>query len=141
MAKGHDLTGKLVSGSTEGQFASVAVGAFERTYRALFEQAHIEVDRLEKVNRAMAEVEESLLDPERIKEMDIGQQLALADMLNRTSNGAIKNLMGFSTVFLQVRSVVGLLDGIKRHTDESSILPGPRKSPALPNRTTRNPSK
>lgn len=102
-------------------FGANAVSAFERTYDSLFEQAHVEVDRLEKVNSAMSMLEEALLDPERIAEMEVGQQLALADLLSRTSNNTIKNLMGFGNLFMNIKTVVGLLDGIQHTT---SILPG-----------------
>ena len=106
-------------------FGANAVSAFERTYDSLFEQAHVEVDRLEKVNVAMSLLEESLLDPERIADMEVGQQLALADLLSRTSNNTIKNLMGFGSLFMNIKTVVGLLDGIHSTT---SILPGSNES-------------
>jgi len=97
-------------------FAGNAVSAFERTYSALFEQAHTEVNRLEKVNRAMGMVEEALLDPERIATMEVGQQIALAELLSRTSNTTIKNLVQFGNLFMNIRSVVGLLDGVQKFT-------------------------
>ena len=102
-------------------FGANAVSAFERTYDSLFEQAHVEVERLDKVNVAMTLLENELLDPERIANMEVGQQLALADLLSRTSNNTIKNLMGFGTLFMNIKTVVGLLDGIQHTT---SILPG-----------------
>ena len=104
------------------QFANQAVSAFENTYSALFEQAHIEVDRLEKVNRAMGMVEEALLDPDRIAAMEPAQQIALAELLSRTSNSTIRNLVNFGNLFMNIRSVVGLLDGVQQF-----------KSPSLPN--------
>jgi len=98
------------------EFAGNAVSAFERTYSALFEQAHTEVNRLEKVNRAMGMVEEALLDPDRIAQMEVNQQIALAELLSRTSNTTIRNLVQFGTLFMNIRSVVGLLDGVQKFT-------------------------
>jgi len=110
------------------QFANHAVSAFERTYSALFEQAHTEVNRLEKVNAAMSMVEDALLDPERIANMDPTQQIALAELLSRSSNSTIRNLVQFGTLFMNIRSVVGLLDGVQKFTGpslpyERSVLP------------------
>jgi len=102
-------------------FAGNAVDAYEQTYQSLFNQAHVEVDRLNKVNGAMHALEQQLLDPERIAHMDVSQQLALAELLNRTSNNTIKNLMGFGNLFMNIRTVVGLLDGIQK---SSNVLPG-----------------
>jgi hypothetical protein len=101
------------------QFANQAVSAFERTYSALFEQAHIEVNRLERVNNAMGMVEDALLDPERIAEMEPSQQIALAELLSRTSNVTIRNLVQFGNLFMNIRSVVGLLDGVQQFTGSS----------------------
>ena len=109
-------------------FSRSAVSAFERTYSALFEQAHTEVDRLARVNIAMSTLEEALLDPERIANMEPAQQIALAELLLRTSNGTISNLTKFGQLFMNIRNVVGLLDGVQRFTGSPS-------EPALENRT------
>lgn len=114
-------------GQSGKPFSQEAVSAFERTYRALFEQAHIEVDRLEKTNAAMRKLETALLDPERIEEMDVGQQIALAELLGRTSQGSIGNLMRFSNLFMNIRTVVGLLDGVQKFTaiqNQAGQFPG-----------------
>lgn len=105
------------------KFSMTAIRSFEETYNALFEQSTIEVERLGKVNRAMAILEETLLDPERLQELEVAQQVALVQMLSRTSNDTIKNLMGFGQMFLNIRNVVGLLDGIQKHTGLSSVPP------------------
>ena len=103
--------------NTIPSFAGNAVNAFERTYSSLFNQAHVEVNRLERVNRVMGLVEEALLDPDRSAEMDINQQIALAELLSRTSNNTIRNLVNFGNLFMNIRSVVGLLDGVQRFTN------------------------
>ncbi len=97
-------------------FAIDAVSAFKRTYEALFEQAHTEVDRLNRVNAAMQVLEETLLDPARVREMDAAQQIMLAELLTRSSSTSVKNLVQFGQLFMNIRSVVGLLDGVQRFT-------------------------
>jgi len=97
----------------DGTFSSDAVSAFERTYSILFQQALTEAERLERVNGAMAILEQELLDPERIAQMDVSQRLMLLDMLSRTSNSSIKNLMGFGTMFMNIKTVVGVLESVR----------------------------
>lgn len=104
----------------ESPFSVEAVQAFERTYRCLFNQAHQEVERVDRINAAMSVLEENLLDTERIRDMTPMEQIALADLLNRSQQGSIKNLMSFGQMFMNIRTVVGLLDGIQKHT----ALPG-----------------
>ena len=97
-------------------FAVDAVSAFKRTYEALFEQAHTEVDRLNRVNAAMHVLEETLLDPARVRDMDPAQQIMLAELLTRSSSTSVRNLVQFGQLFMNIRSVVGLLDGVQRFT-------------------------
>jgi len=117
--------------STQDQFAGKAVSAFERTYSALFTQAHTEVNRLERVNHAMGLLEQNLLDPDRIADMDPSQQIALAELLTRTSNSTIRNLMNFGELFMDIRSVVGLLDGVQKFTGPT-LPQGVDNFPQLP---------
>jgi len=118
--------------SSQDKFAGQAVSAFERTYSALFNQAHTEVTRLERVNHAMGMLEQTLLDPERIADMDASQQIALAELLTRTSNSTIRNLVSFSDLFMNIRSVVGLLDGVQKFTGPA-LSQGVDDFPQLPN--------
>jgi hypothetical protein len=97
----------------DSNFGSEAVTAFEKTYSVLFSQALTEADRLERVNNAMSVLEQELLDPERIAQMDTAQRLMLLDMLSRTSNSSIKNLMGFGNLFMNIKTVVGVLESVK----------------------------
>lgn len=97
----------------DGSFSSDAVTAFEKTYSVLFQQAMTEADRLERVNQAMSVLEQELLNPERIAQMDVSQRLMLLDMLSRTSNSSIKNLMGFGQLFMNIKTVVGVLESVR----------------------------
>lgn len=98
---------------TKGSFHLEAVNSFERTFRAIFKQANEEVDRLDRINTAMASLEETLLAPEAIAEMDTMQQIALMELLSRSQQSTIRNLMGFSGTLSKVRNVVGIFDGIQ----------------------------
>ena len=120
--------GVQIMPNNPSEFSHHAVSAFERTYTALFKQAHTEVSRLDRVNVAMAILEQSLLDPDRIAQMEPAQQIALAELLLRTSNGTISNLTKFGQLFMNIRSVVGLLDGVQRFT-------GSTQEPALEDRS------
>lgn len=94
-------------------FSNDAVTAFEKTYSVLFEQALTEADRLQRVNGAMSVLEQELLDPERIAQMDTAQKLMVFDLLTRTSNTSIKNLMGFGQMFMNIKTVVSILENTK----------------------------
>jgi len=94
-------------------FSTRAVTAFEKTYSVLFEQALTEAERLAKINVTMGILEEELLDPERIMEMDVSQKLLVFDLLTRTSNTSIRNLMGFSQMFMNIKTVVSILENTK----------------------------
>ena len=80
---------------TKKSFHVAAVDSFERTFRAIFQQADEEVDRLDRINSAMSILEAQLLDPERIGEMDTMQQIALMELLSRSQQSTIRNIMGF----------------------------------------------
>jgi len=97
-------------------FAGKAVNAFEQTYMKLFDQSEIEVGRLESINAAMAVLEEQLLDPNRVRNMDPAQQIQLMQVLTNASAAATKSLMGFGTMFMNIRTIVGMLDGVQRVT-------------------------
>lgn len=93
-----------------------AVDAFERTFRSIFQQANEEVDRLGRINTAMATLEATLLDPENIAAMDTMQQIALMELLSKSQQATIRNIMGFSGTLGKVRNVVGIYDGIHQFT-------------------------
>jgi len=109
-------------------FADLAVRSFDRTYRAIFAQSNEEVDRLGRINSAMRILEDNLLAPERIRDMDTMQQIALLELLSRNQQTAIRNVMGFSGTLQKVRTLVSIHDGIKRVTaleeEDSSMFPG-----------------
>jgi hypothetical protein len=104
------------SKSSELDFSKSAVNAFERTYSVLFEQALTEADRLQRINGAMTALEQELLDPDRIAQMDNSQKLMVFDLLTRTSNTSIKNLMGFGQLFMNIKTVVSILENTKTST-------------------------
>ena len=97
-------------------FAGKAVNAFEQTYTKLFEQSQIEVERLDRINGAMGALEETLLNPERVANMEPMQQIALAQMLTTASAATIKNLLQFGNMFMNIRTIVGMLDGVQTST-------------------------
>lgn len=101
---------------TTKSFHIAAVDSFERTFRAIFKQADEEVDRLDRINGAMSVLEAQLLDPERIGEMDTMQQIALMELLSRSQQATIRNIMGFSGTLSKIRTVVGIYDGIQKYT-------------------------
>ena len=101
---------------TKGSFHLEAVNSFERTFRAIFKQANEEVDRLDRINTAMATLEETLLAPDAIAELDTMQQIALMELLTRSQQSTIRNLMGFSGTLGKVRNIVGMYDGIQGYT-------------------------
>ncbi len=97
-------------------FSQLAVASFDRTFRAIFNQSHEEVERLERINAAMNLVEQQLLDPERIQEMDTMQQIALMELLSRTQQATLKNVMSFGGTLEKVRTIVSISDGIQKYT-------------------------
>lgn len=97
-------------------FQLQAVRSFENTFRCIFKQANEEVARLERINTAMNLLEERLLDPATIEEMDTMQQIALMELLSKNQQAAIKNVMGFSGTLSKIRTVVGIYDGIQQFT-------------------------
>lgn len=99
------------------QFADLAVRSFDTTFRAIFNQANEEVGRLTRINAAMRILEDNLLDPERIQEMETMQQIALLELLSRNQQTAIRNVMGFSGTLSKVRGLVAVHDGIRQVTD------------------------
>lgn len=107
-------------------FSDDAITAFERTYSVLFEQALTEADRLQRVNGAMTALEQEILDPERIAAMDVSQKLLVFDLLTRTSNTSIRNLMGFGQMFMNIKTVVSILENTRKSViieqDDSDIV-------------------
>lgn len=101
---------------SEKDFHVQAVRSFENTFRCIFKQANEEVARLERINSAMNLLEERLLDPATIEEMDTMQQIALMELLSKNQQASIKNIMGFSGTLSKVRTVVGIYDGIQQFT-------------------------
>ncbi len=101
---------------SEKDFHIQAVRSFENTFRCIFKQANEEVARLERINSAMNLLEERLLDPATIEEMDTMQQIALMELLSKNQQASIKNIMGFSGTLSKVRTVVGIYDGIQQFT-------------------------
>lgn len=97
-------------------FQIQAVHSFENTFRCIFKQANEEVARLERINSAMNLLEERLLDPETIGEMDTMQQIALMELLSKNQAASIKNVMSFSGTLSKIRTVVGIFDGIQQYT-------------------------
>jgi len=97
-------------------FAQMAVTSFDNTFRAIFNQANEEVSRLSRINAAMLILENNLLDPERISQMDTMQQIALLELISRNQQTAIRNVLGFSGTLTKVRSLVAIHDGIKTTT-------------------------
>ena len=117
-----ELVTRSTSMTSKESFSKDAVTAFEKTYSVLFEQALTEAERLQRVNIAMGVLEEELLDPTRIAEMDTSQKLLVFDLLTKTSNTSIRNLMGFGQLFMNIKTVVSILENTKNstlvHTDE-----------------------
>jgi hypothetical protein len=97
-------------------FTELAVSSFDRTFRAIFKQSHEEVARLDRINSAMNLIETQLLDPERIQEMDTMQQIALMELLSRSQQSTIKNVMSFGGTLEKVRTIVSISDGIQQFT-------------------------
>lgn len=100
----------------EISFSQLAVSSFDKTFRAIFNQAHEEVDRLERINTAMGLVEQNLLNPNRIGELDTLQQIALMELLSRTQQATIKNIMSFGGTLEKIRTIVSISDGIQQYT-------------------------
>lgn len=101
---------------SEKQFHIEAVQSFESTFRCIFNQANEEVARLNRINTAMALLERRLLDPDVIEEMDTMQQIALMELLSKSQQSTVKNVLGFSNVLSKVRTIVGVFDGIQQYT-------------------------
>ncbi len=100
-------------------FTQDGVEAYEKTFSTLFEQANRDCGRLQRINAALETIEETLLDPERITNMNVLEQVALADLLGRSQTATVGNLLRFGDVLLQIKTVVGTFDGLKRH----AVLP------------------
>lgn len=98
----------------DNAFLHKAVNAFEKTYTALFTQALHEVDSLNRVNSALALLQEELLQPDRIASMDTQQKIALLEVLTRSSQSNISSLSKFANIFNDVRTVVGTYDTIEK---------------------------
>lgn len=112
--------------SKKALFADMAVKSFDGTFRAIFTQANEEVSRLSRINGAMRILEDNLLDPDRIQNMDTMQQISLLELLSRNQQTAIRNVMGFSGTLSKVRNLVAIHDGIRAVTtmdddDEPSV--------------------
>ena len=110
-------------------FADLAVKSFDGTFRAIFTQANEEVSRLARINSAMRILEDNLLDPDRIQNMDTMQQISLLELLSRNQQVAIRNVMGFSGTLSKVRNLVAIHDGIRAVTaldDEDEDIPSVR---------------
>lgn len=101
-------------------FADLAVRSYDSTFRAIFNQAHEEIDRLGRINVAMRLLEDNLLNPDRIQDMDTMQQIALLELLSRNQQTSIRNVSGFGTMLTKVRNLVSIHDGIKRVTQLES---------------------
>lgn len=106
----------MANSLSKERFSTNAVEAYERTYNSLFSQANIEVVRLNKINRAMEMIEERLMDPEAIARMGEAQQMALMELLMRSSNSSVNNLQRFAMLFKDIRNVTGTLASIKDQT-------------------------
>ena len=102
--------------STEPQFHNRAIEAFDRTFSVLYEQAHEEADRLSRINRTMRMVEDRLLDPTVIETLDPMSLISLADVLGKSQQNAIRSLMGFGKLFMDIKTTVGIRDSIQRAT-------------------------
>lgn len=102
-------------------FADMAVKSFDNTFRAIFAQANEEVGRLTRINGAMRILEDNLLDPDRINQMDTMQQISLLELLSRNQQTAIRNVMGFSGTLSKVRGLVAIHDGIRAVTSLDDV--------------------
>lgn len=105
--------GQLIK-SEPHEFRDKAIGAYEKTYTILFDQAQKESDTLVRTNEAISILQNELLDPERIELMDVSQKISLLELLTKSSQTNITNLSRFATLFNDIRSVVGTYDGIKQ---------------------------
>lgn len=104
------------------KFTSKAIDAYSRTYQALFAQASLEADRLQKINSTLKLLEDSLLDPDTVRDMEPSQKIMLFDLLTKNSQLVTKNLMSFGTMFLNIRNVVSFIDGLNNNTDSDTFV-------------------
>lgn len=101
-------------------FARDGIEAFQATFDTVFQQARLDAERLGHINTALRAIETSLFDLERIESMSVLEKIALADLLSRTQASTIKNVLSFGNILMNLRTIVGTYDGIKKHTS----LPG-----------------
>lgn len=104
------------------KFTSKAIDAYSRTYQALFTQASLEADRLQKINSTLKLLEDSLLDPDTVRDMEPSQKIMLFDLLTKNSQLVTRNLMSFGTMFLNIRNVVSFMDGLNNNTDSDTLI-------------------
>lgn len=110
----------------DGNFAMLALTAFEQTYRQIYAQALEESSRIQKNNAILRKLEDTILDPATCEEMDLGQKIALAKILSESNQISTKALIEFGKMFKDIRSTVGFYEnlqktsGVKRMTRANS---------------------
>lgn len=108
------------------QFTNEAIEAFRNTYSVLFNQAQEEAVRISKLNIVLRKLEDDLFDEETLEEMETGQKVVLYDLVMKSNNSAVNNVMKFSQAFANIRNVIGVVDSFdnfKEKIEERDITP------------------
>lgn len=125
---------KLFVEEREGNFAQLALLAFDQTNRQIFTQALVEIQRMQKVNETLAKLESKILDPASCDKMDIGQQIAFAKILGESNQSSMRALLEFGKLFKDIRSTVSFHENLQSSPAARAVLRGDSPKRLPPNK-------
>jgi hypothetical protein len=109
-----ELITDVPAADRDGNFAMLALTAFEQTYRQIYAQSLEEASRIQKNNAILRKLEDTILDPATCEEMDLGQKIALAKILSESNQISTKALIEFGKMFKDIRSTVGFYENLQK---------------------------
>ena len=98
----------------DGEFSELALEAYEETMRQLYVQSLVEVERIRRSNALLQRLEEDILNPVHLENLDLGSKMALAESLSKNNQVSTKSLIEFGKILQNVRSTVGSFEGLQR---------------------------
>lgn len=101
-------------------FLENAAGAFDQAFCAIFEQAVFESERLGRTNTALRTLEDKLLDPQALQDLDPMTMVELYKALAMNSAQSTRLLLDISRTITGTRAVATIMANIKRMAEAAS---------------------
>lgn len=102
-------------------FNALGINAFESTFRALFEQASSQSNRLCRISKIMSLLEDEIFRSEVLDDLNPTERVALFRDLADQSNTITRNLITLSKPFTNLRLIIATLDGLRRYKGQCEL--------------------